>query len=112
MAMTAEMVLVGTGFCHDSVTTADRNAAAGGGIMRPMKSTLRLVVLLILAFAATPAAQAPRITAPKAEFGFNFGDDYQLATYQQLAAYWQSSIASRIGWWCRRSARPPRAGRT
>ena len=57
--------------------------------MRRMKSTLRLAILLAVAFAATPAAQAPRITAPKAEFGFNFGDDYQLATYQQLTAYWQ-----------------------
>ncbi len=57
--------------------------------MRPMKSTLRLAILLAVALVATPAAQAPRITAPKAEFGFSFGDDYQLATYQQLAAYWQ-----------------------
>jgi hypothetical protein len=38
---------------------------------------------------SVPAAQVPRITSPKEEFWFNFGNDYQLATYQQLAAYWQ-----------------------
>jgi hypothetical protein len=49
----------------------------------------RLCLLLVVVWAAVPAAQAPRITAPKEEFGFNFGDDYQLTTYQQLATYWQ-----------------------
>jgi hypothetical protein len=29
-----------------------------------------------------------RITTPKEEFGANFGDDYFLANYKQLAAYW------------------------
>jgi len=29
-----------------------------------------------------------RITTPKEEFGFNFGDDYQLANYKQISAYW------------------------
>ncbi|MEX2270385.1 MAG: hypothetical protein WD690_02870, partial [Vicinamibacterales bacterium] len=33
--------------------------------------------------------QAPRVTTPKEQFGFNFGDDYQLTTYQQLADYWR-----------------------
>ncbi|HKE06162.1 MAG TPA: M14 metallopeptidase family protein, partial [Blastocatellia bacterium] len=28
------------------------------------------------------------ITTPKEEFGFNFGDDYFLASYRQIAAYW------------------------
>ena len=50
---------------------------------------IRLAVLLVALAVAQPFAQAPRVTAPKEEFGFNFGDDYQLATYQQLAAYWQ-----------------------
>ena len=35
------------------------------------------------------AAAQPRITAPKEEFGFNIGDDYQLANYMQLEAYWK-----------------------
>jgi hypothetical protein len=48
----------------------------------------RIAVALCLAFSASVVAQ-PKITSPKAEFGFNFGDDYQLATYTQLTAYWQ-----------------------
>ncbi len=47
-----------------------------------------VLALLLFACAAAPTAQ-PRITTPKEEFGFNFGDDYQLATYSQLAAYWE-----------------------
>jgi hypothetical protein len=53
-------------------------------------SALLAIALLAAAGAmAVPAAQAPRITSPGEEFGFQFGDDYQLATYQQLATYWQ-----------------------
>ena len=37
---------------------------------------------------ASPSAQ-PRITTPKAQLGFNFGDDYQLANYKQIAEYWR-----------------------
>ncbi|MBA2354706.1 MAG: peptidase [Acidobacteria bacterium] len=29
------------------------------------------------------------IVSPKEQFGFAIGDDYQLATYEQLSAYWQ-----------------------
>ena len=45
----------------------------------------------LVALVLTPAvtAQAPRVTTPVAEFGNNFGDDYFLANYKQLAAYWQ-----------------------
>lgn len=35
--------------------------------------------------AAEPVA--PKVTAPKAHFGFNLGDDYCLANYEQYAAY-------------------------
>jgi hypothetical protein len=49
----------------------------------------RAAIALVLLLAATPLAQAPRITSPKEEFGFNFGDDYRLATFTQLLAYWQ-----------------------
>jgi hypothetical protein len=34
------------------------------------------------------AAQAP-LTSPKDFFGFNLGDDYHLANYRQLSAYWR-----------------------
>jgi hypothetical protein len=38
-----------------------------------------------------PAGVVPsaRITTPKEEFGHNFGDDYFLANYQQISAYWK-----------------------
>ncbi len=32
---------------------------------------------------------ASRVTSPKEQFGFAIGDDYQLATYEQLTAYWR-----------------------
>lgn len=37
-------------------------------------------------YAQTPA----RITSPKEAFGANFGDDYFLATYTQIATYWRT----------------------
>ena len=44
----------------------------------------------MLAAAVTASAQsAPAVTSPKQHFGFNIGDDYQLATYTQFVAYWQ-----------------------
>ena len=48
---------------------------------------------LVLAFAllVAPLAAAigqDRITTPKEEFGANYGDDYFLASYKQIAAYW------------------------
>src|SRR6267143_2259111 len=44
---------------------------------------------LILVLLATTVSAQPRITSPKEEFGFNFGDDYQLANYKQISTYWQ-----------------------
>jgi hypothetical protein len=51
-------------------------------------AVLRSVLALILVALASAAPAQPRVTTPREEFGFNFGDDYQLATYSQLAAYW------------------------
>ena len=39
--------------------------------------------------ATTQAPASKKITTPKEFFGFNIGDDYCLANYQQLAAYWK-----------------------
>jgi hypothetical protein len=39
--------------------------------------------------AASAFAQTAAVTSPKQHFGFNIGDDYQLATYTQFTAYWQ-----------------------
>src|SRR5688572_25633481 len=52
----------------------------------------RRQVVLIALFALVPVvaiAQSGRITSPKEQFGQNFGDDYFLANYQQISAYWQ-----------------------
>ncbi len=48
-----------------------------------------LVILAAIVSAQLRLGAQTRITSPTEEFGFNFGDDYQLATYTQLAAYWQ-----------------------
>src|SRR4051794_38965331 len=34
-------------------------------------------------------ARARSVTAPRDFFGFDIGDDYCLATYRQLKAYWE-----------------------
>jgi hypothetical protein len=47
-----------------------------------------LLALAIILASAGPIAQGA-ITSPRTEFGHNFGDDYFLANYRQLAAYWQ-----------------------
>jgi hypothetical protein len=59
------------------------------------RRTLRLAAaaaMLTVTLAVTTAAQkarTERITSPKEQFGFNIGDDYQLATYTQLTDYWK-----------------------
>jgi hypothetical protein len=52
---------------------------------------LALAAALFTIAATVPAAQsrAPVVTTPKQQFGFNIGDDYQLATYTQLTEYWK-----------------------
>jgi len=58
-----------------------------------MTRRLLLGVLLVAgALGATPQAQgraASGITSPTAEFGHAFGDDYFLANYRQMEAYWR-----------------------
>jgi hypothetical protein len=63
--------------------------------LRPGHVLRALVVSLVLLGMAAPAwaqaqavASATRVTSPKEQFGFAIGDDYQLATYEQLSAYW------------------------
>src|SRR6187397_680092 len=54
--------------------------------------TPALVLLLTLApapHAAPQAPPAPKVTSPQQEFGHNFGDDYFLANYKQIEAYWK-----------------------
>ena len=47
-----------------------------------------LLGTLTVVLSLSPAAQT-RVTAPRDHLGFNFGDDYQLANYRQLAEYWR-----------------------
>src|ERR1041385_8980833 len=52
---------------------------------------LQRIVLLTVAggvLAGSVVAQG-HITTPKEQFGANLGDDYFLANYQQIAAYWR-----------------------
>src|SRR6201993_835629 len=35
------------------------------------------------------AQPAPKVTTPKEALGFNLGDDYSVANYTQLEAYWK-----------------------
>src|SRR3954462_7530400 len=56
--------------------------------MRSRTRTVFTSTIAILAALASAAA-GQGITTPKQQFGFNIGDDYQLATYTQFVAYWQ-----------------------
>src|SRR5437588_1152223 len=53
-------------------------------------SNLRWACLLFIALLGidSPSSSAQPVTTPKAYFGFNMGDDYCLANYQQLSGYW------------------------
>ncbi len=72
--------------------------------MRPAVARSVLPFLFVLICATPSAVAQPRstasskraaagahaaITTPKQHFGFNIGDDYQLATYDQFVSYWQ-----------------------
>ncbi len=50
-----------------------------------------VLAAVAVSFCIGAGAQAPRanITTPMQSFGFNIGDDYHLANYVQLTAYWQ-----------------------
>ncbi len=49
---------------------------------------------LVVWFALAASGQtAPKVTSPKEAFGFNIGDDYQIANYVQLESYWKTLAA-------------------
>ncbi len=48
-----------------------------------------LLLLVTAAYTRTQSQAVSAITPPAAHFGANIGDDYFLATYSQLEAYWQ-----------------------
>src|SRR5215469_227538 len=49
-----------------------------------------LAVAAVLSAWTLAAQPAPKITTPKEALGFNIGDDYQVANYTQLDAYWHT----------------------
>lgn len=53
-----------------------------------------LVFSFLLFITALSQAQAQSIPSPKEHFGFNIGDDYQLATYTQTEAYFKKLAAA------------------
>ena len=54
-----------------------------------MRAPLRALFAAVATLAVATAAHAQqRITTPKQEFGHDFGEDYFLANYKQISAYW------------------------
>jgi len=56
------------------------------------KRSSSLFFVLVFAFALNATSQ--NIPTPKEHFGFNIGDDYQLATYTQTEAYFKKLAAA------------------
>src|SRR3982751_3653196 len=54
---------------------------------RPHRRFLGLAV--VLSAWSLHAQPAPKVTTPKEALGFNVGDDYQVANYTQLVAWWK-----------------------
>ncbi len=57
---------------------------------RAVSRSSLLFLFLVVASHSVASAQtrAAAVTTPKQHFGFNIGDDYQLATYDQFVSYW------------------------
>jgi hypothetical protein len=59
--------------------------------LRALSLSLSTLTLFAVLPALSQTAESPRkITTPKQALGFNVGDDYYLANYVQLTAYWQT----------------------
>ena len=52
-------------------------------------SLVLAAALLAPTLSAQSTPPAPRVTSPKDFFGFNIGDDYKLANYDQFQEYWK-----------------------
>jgi hypothetical protein len=61
--------------------------------MHMMQMARKLYYMLALLLSAV-TAWAQTVPSPREHFGFNIGDDYQLANYTQTAAYFQKLAAS------------------
>ena len=60
--------------------------------MRSMRRLIVAAVLLGISISTPRAQQQPRphVTSPREAFGFDIGDDYQLANYTQIEGYWKT----------------------
>ena len=58
-------------------------------IVGALRAAAALPILLATAQGVAGQARLEHITAPEAVLGFELGADYHLATYMQLAAYWE-----------------------
>ncbi len=64
--------------------------------IRTLGLSVCLTTLIVVGVGGAPprprtiTLQAPAITSPKAALGFDLGDDYQLANYSRLSAYWRT----------------------
>src|SRR5579864_8062067 len=56
-------------------------------------SKLAACALLLALTIALPAQNGRHITTPQEALGFDIGDDYHLANYTQLTAWWQKLAA-------------------
>jgi hypothetical protein len=52
------------------------------------RNPLLISVALAISASVLHAQAVPKITTPKEALGFNLGDDYEIANYTQLDAYW------------------------
>src|SRR5579871_4026033 len=55
---------------------------------RPLRPAALLLAIVVSAWPLA-AQTAPKVTTPKEALGFNVGDDYSVANYTQLEAYWK-----------------------
>ena len=54
-----------------------------------MKNSFSLIRLVLFSFAFFQTLYAQQISSPKEHFGFNIGDDYQLATFTETEKYFK-----------------------
>jgi hypothetical protein len=67
----------------------ERKQANPNGIKEEFMPKKNILISLLVLVLALPLAAQKRITSPREQFGFNLGDDYQLANYSQLETYWK-----------------------
>src|SRR5262249_2318659 len=82
----------GVYFCSPRVTPVTIAPSSRGNTM--VRNAAKWILggfvlaLAVMLGGGLPAQAAPPVTSPREFFGFNLGDDYCLANYQQLSAYW------------------------